>query len=316
MKSMLRGMFALALTFAFAQTALAQAKTTLATDRDKVSYMAGIDVAHSIAAAAPDMDMAAFERALRNGLAGNKPLLDDKEAQDTARALMQAIGARKGQPPGTLPTPTPGLAHDKVGLLVGADVGRSLAPVSSEIDVPTFMQALGTVLQGGKSLLSDEEANAVRAAFTQRVNAKMQAMAAQAASRNQAEGNAFLAKNKAVAGVHVTPSGLQYMVLRQGAGPRPMPTDRVRVNYRGTLLDGTVFDSSYDRGEPAEFGLDEVIRGWTEGLGLMPVGSKYRFWIPADLGYGAKGTPGGPIPPNATLTFDVELMAVLPPPAG
>jgi len=315
MKPTLRGIVATALLFVLAHQgmALAQDKAALSTDRDKVSYMAGIDVAHSIAAAAPDMDDAAFERALRNGFAGGKPLLNEAETQATGRALMQAIGARKGQPPGAVPAAAPGLSREKVGLLVGADVGRSLAPVSSEIDVPTFMQALRTVLKGGKPLLSDEEANSVRTAFTARVQAKMQAQAAQLSGKNQAEGDAFLAKNKAVAGVHVTPSGLQYMVLRQGAGPRPMPTDRVRVNYRGALLDGTVFDSSYDRGEPAEFALAEVIRGWTEGVGLMPVGSKYRFWIPATLGYGDKGTPGGPIGPNATLTFDVELMAILPP---
>jgi FKBP-type peptidyl-prolyl cis-trans isomerase FkpA len=312
MRSTLRGIVATALLFALAQSGMAQNKTSLATDRDKVSYMAGIDVAHSIAAAAPEMNYAAFERALRNGLAGGKPLLDDAQSQATGRALMQAIGARKGLPPGAVPAATPGLSSEKVGLLVGSDVGRSLAPVSSEIDIPTFMQALRTVLKGGKPLLSDEEANAVRAAFTQRMQAKMQAQAAQLGGKNQAEGDAFLATNKAVKGVHVTPSGLQYMVLRQGAGPRPMPPDRVRVNFRGALLDGSVFDSSYDRGQPAEFALDEVIRGWTEGVGMMPVGSKYRFWIPANLGYGAKGTPGGPIGPNATLTFDIELMAILP----
>jgi len=313
MRSTLRGIFATALLFALAQSGMAQEKTALVTDRDKVSYMAGSDVAHSIAAAAPDMDYVAFERALRNGFAKGKPLLSEAETQATGRALMQAIGARKGQPPGTVPAATPGLSGEKVGLLVGSDVGRSLAPVASEIDIPTFMQAMRTVLDGGKPLLSDEEANAVRAAFTQRMQAKMQAQAAQLGGKNQAEGDAFLAKNKAVTGVHVTPSGLQYMVLRQGAGPRPMPTDRVRVNYRGALLDGSVFDSSYDRGQPAEFALDEVIRGWTEGVGMMPVGSKYRFWIPANLGYGAQGTPGGPIGPNAALTFDVELMAILPP---
>ena len=313
MRPTLRGIVATALLFVLAQSGMAQDKTALATDRDKASYAIGMDVSHSIAAAAPDMDYAAFERALRNGLAGGKPLLSDAETQATGRALMQAIGARKGQPPGALPAATQGLSSEKVGLLVGADVGRSLAPVSSEIDVPTCMQALRTVLQGGKALLSDEEAKVVLGAFSERMNAKMQAMAAQAATRNRSEGTAFLAKNKAVAGVHVTPSGLQYMVLRQGAGPVPMPTDRVRVNYRGTLLDGTEFDSSYKNGGPAEFGLDEVIRGWTEGVGMMPVGSKYRFWIPAALGYGAKGTPGGPIPPNATLAFDVELMAILPP---
>ena len=313
MRPTLRGIVATALLFVLAQSGMAQDKTTLATDRDKVSYMAGMDVSHSIAPAAPEMDYAAFERALRNGLAGGKPLLSDAETQATGRALMQAIGARKGQPPGSKPAATPGLSSEKVGLLVGADVGRSLAPVSSDIDVSTFMQALRTVLQGGKPLLSDDEANAVRTAFTARVNAKMQAQAAQAGSRNQAEGIAFLAKNKSVVGVHTTPSGLQYMVLRQGAGPVPMPTDRVRVNYSGTLLDGTEFDSSYKNGAPAEFALNEVVRGWTEGVGLMPVGSKYRFWIPAKLAYGAQGMPNSPIGPNAALTFDVELMAILPP---
>ena len=140
----------------------------------------------------------------------------------------------------------------------------------------------------------------------------MQAKAAEAANKNRAEGAAFLAKNKGVKGVFTTQSGLQYMVLRQGAGPRPTATDKVRVNYHGTLLDGTVFDSSYDRGQEVEFPLNQVIAGWTEGVAMMPVGSKFRFWIPGELAYGAKGTPGGPIGPNATLQFDVELMAIVP----
>lgn len=109
-----------------------------------------------------------------------------------------------------------------------------------------------------------------------------------------------------------TASGLQYMVLRQGSGSRPTPSNNVRVNYEGKLLSGQVFDSSYQRGQPAEFGLGQVIKGWSEGLSLMPVGSKYRFWIPADLAYGQQGTPGGPIGPDATLTFDVELLSILP----
>ena len=117
-----------------------------------------------------------------------------------------------------------------------------------------------------------------------------------------------LPRTSTVKGVFTTASGLQYMILRQGTGPRPKPSDRVKVNYHGTLLDGSVFDSSYDRGQPAEFALNQVIPGWTEGVGMMPVGGKYRFWIPGDLAYGAKGTAGQPIGPNATLVFDVELL--------
>ena len=139
---------------------------------------------------------------------------------------------------------------------------------------------------------------------------KMQSQAQAAAGTNLAEGTRFLAENKSVKGVFSTPSGLQYMVLRQGAGLRPKPSDRVRVNYHGTLLDGTVFDSSYERGQPAEFSLSQVIPGWTEGVSMMPVGAKYRFWVPGELAYGAKGRPGSPIGPNATLVFDVELLGI------
>jgi len=177
--------------------------------------------------------------------------------------------------------------------------------------VAVLVQALRTVLANGTPLLSQAEADAVREAFSTRMQAQMQAKAAAVAGKNQVEGAAFLAKNKATKGVYTTPSGLQYMVLRQGAGVRAKPGDRVRVNYQGSLLDGTVFDSSYERGQPAEFALNEVIPGWTEGVSLMPVGAKYRFWVPGNLAYGEKGTPGGPIGPNATLVFDVELMGIL-----
>jgi FKBP-type peptidyl-prolyl cis-trans isomerase FkpA len=195
-----------------------------------------------------------------------------------------------------------------------SDTTTSLAAAGAAAPACTptvLVQAVAATLAGGKPLMDEAEAKAVLATFTQQMQAKLQADAAAAAGRNQAEGAAFMAKNKLVKGVFTTPSGLQYMVLRQGAGPRPLPSDRVRVNYHGTLLDGTVFDSSYDRGQPAEFALNEVIPGWTEGVAMMPVGGKYRFWIPGELAYGAKGTPGGPIGPNATLVFDVELMAIM-----
>lgn len=312
MKPMPRGLVALLTTAAmlFGAAASAQDKTVLTTDREKASYMVGTDIGHSIAPVGPDLDLASFEKAIRNAFAGGKPLLTPEEARATGQALMARIGARNGQqtPGGKAPE----IGKDKVGLLVGTDVGRSLAPIKDEIDFPVFLQAVRTTMANGKSLLSEDEINAVRQSFSQRVQGQMQAKAAAAAEKNQTEGAAFLARNKAEKGVFSTPSGLQYTVLRQGAGARPKATDRVRVNYEGKLLDGTVFDSSYERGQPAEFALNQVIAGWTEGLTLMPVGAKYRFWIPGDLAYGAKGTPDGSIGPNSTLVFEVELLAIQP----
>jgi FKBP-type peptidyl-prolyl cis-trans isomerase FkpA len=168
------------------------------------------------------------------------------------------------------------------------------------------------VFNKGTPKMTAEQAKSTLEGFMSAQQAELQAKAAAQAGTNRTEGNAFLAKNKSVPGVVTTASGLQYQVLRPGSGERPMPTSKVRVNYEGKLLDGTVFDSSYQRGQPVEFGLDQVIKGWTEGVSLMPVGSKYRFWIPGELAYGEQGTQGGPIGPNATLTFDVELLNVLP----
>lgn len=295
-------------------TASAQGKAVLTSDRDKVSYAIGMDVGASIKPVGPDMEIAAFEQAVRNAFQGGKPELSKEEAIATDGALRARIGAREGKPtPGTPPgAQPPAVDKGKVGQLVGGlMVGPSLASIKDELDLPVFMQAVRTVLSGGKPLLADTQAKSVLAAFSQQMQTTMQAKAGAVGEKNQAEGAAFLAKNKTVKGVYTTPSGLQYMILRQGAGARPKPGDHVRVNYRGTLLDDTVFDSSYDRGQPAEFGLDQVIPGWTEGVSMMPVGAKYRFWIPGQLAYGAKGTPGGPIGPNATLVFDVELMSIL-----
>ena len=296
-----------------AQQGAGKEKQVLGSEREKISYMVGMDVGRSLAPVGPDIDLAALERSVRHAFDGGKPLLSEAETKATGQLMMQRMAARKGEnapgtPPGSSP---PAVAKDKVGLLIGADVGRSLAPIKAEIELPLFFQGLRTTLANGQPLLADAEADALRKAFSERMQAKIQADAAQAGSKNQADGTAFLAKNKLVKGVFTTPSGLQYMVIRQGAGARPRPSDKVRVNYHGTLLNGTVFDSSYDRGEPVEFGLDQVIAGWTEGVSMMPIGAKYRFWVPAELGYGAKGTPGGPIGPNSTLVFDVELLGIL-----
>jgi FKBP-type peptidyl-prolyl cis-trans isomerase FkpA len=291
------------------RTASAQDRAHLDTDRDKASYMVGMDVGKSLAPVAPDLDPAALQRAIRNAMDGREPLIAEDKAPAVAQALMARVASRAGQAPAGAPVPA--VAKDQVGYLVGADVGRRLKPIADEIDLAVMMQGLRASLSGARPLLSGAEADAVRAAFSERISTKLQARAAELGRRNAAEGEAFLAKNKTQKGVFTTSSGLQYMVLRQGSGQRPGPQDRVRVNYRGTLLDGTEFDSSYAGGQPAEFPLDRVIPGWTEGLGLMPVGSKYRFWIPSELGYGETGTPGGPIPPNSTLVFEVELLDIV-----
>jgi FKBP-type peptidyl-prolyl cis-trans isomerase FkpA len=296
----------------FAQAQPVQDKDAPATDREKVSYMIGADVGRSIAAVGPDLDLAAFERAVKNAFAGGKPLLSDEESKTVGMALMQRIAERTGKPmPGAAPgTKPPSVAKDKVGFMVGTDVGRSLTPIKDEIDLPMFLKAMRTLVGSGKSLMTETEMDQVRESFSKRMQAREEARIADLGRKNGEEGAAFLAKNKSAKGVITTSSGLQYMVLRQGTGPRPLPSDRVRVNYHGTLLDGTVFDSSYERGQPIDFALNQVIAGWTEGVALMPVGAKYRLWIPASIAYGERGSPPT-IGPNATLMFDVELLDVL-----
>ncbi|WP_299342392.1 FKBP-type peptidyl-prolyl cis-trans isomerase [uncultured Pseudoxanthomonas sp.] len=286
----------------------AQEKTALVTERDKVSYAIGVDVGNSLQPVGPFMDIAAFQRAIADTFAGKPKAMTEQEAQATDQLLRMNLAVADGQtipgmPPGSTPPP---VDKTKVGVFLGTYViGPSLLPFKDEVDPAVLAQAVKAVAtKSGTPLLTLEQAQAEMQAYL----TKRQTGVAQ---RNRDEGAAFLAANKAKPGVVTTPSGLQYMVLRQGNGQRPQASSRVRVNYEGKLLNGDVFDSSYARGEPAEFGLGQVIAGWTEGVSLMPVGAKYRFWIPSNLAYGPNGAPGGKIGPDATLTFDVELMGVL-----
>ena len=229
--------------------------------------------------------------------------------EDTAKTETDAPAAKGDDAP-----IVPGIAgletgKKQVSYMIGQDMGKSLSVIKDELDLEVLTQAIADQFAGKESKLTEEQALKVQETFTATLQAKQAAEAEAKAAKGKEEGAKFLAANKDKPSVKVTESGLQYQVVRAGNGPKPAATDVVRVHYKGTLLDGTVFDSSYDRGQPAEFGLAQVIPGWSEGVALMPVGSKYTFWIPAELGYGEAG--GGPIPPNSMLTFEVELMEIV-----
>jgi len=198
--------------------------------------------------------------------------------------------------------------QEKLGYIIGMDIGNSLRREGTEIDLDALIDALRTVYAGETPKLTTQQAQEIRESFIAKRRAAAEAEAKELADTNKAAGDAFLAGNLQKEGVQVTDTGLQYKVIRMGDGPRPAATDEVEVHYRGTLLDGTEFDSSYARNESAKFRLDRVIAGWTEGVQLMPVGSKFEFYIKPELAYGPGG--GGPIPPNATLRFEVELLGI------
>jgi len=192
---------------------------------------------------------------------------------------------------------------------VGYQFGQNLKKLETDLDGEVLSVAIQEALSGKESRLSDEEMRAALASLQERTVAAMQASMKEKAQKNLAEGEKFLAENKTKEGVKTTASGLQYKVIEEGEGPSPKSGDTVTVHYRGTLVDGTEFDSSYQRGEPATFPLTGVIPGWTEALQLMKKGSKWELYIPSELAYGERGA-GNRIPPNSTLIFEVELISL------
>lgn len=197
----------------------------------------------------------------------------------------------------------------KLGYTIGMDIGNSLTQQSAELDLDAMFDAIRAVYNGEETLMTTEEATAIRQAFMQQQREKAEADRLAQLEANKAEGEAFLADNAKRDEVTVTESGLQYEVIEPGSGPKPAASDTVTVHYRGKLLDGREFDSSYSRGEPASFPLNQVIAGWTEGVQLMSPGATYKFYIPAELAYGERGA-GQMIGPNSTLIFDVELLEI------
>ena len=200
---------------------------------------------------------------------------------------------------------------EKLSYALGLGVGRQLAQMgTNDLNVDSFAEAIKDVLAGNQLKISNHEAQKIVEEYFAKKEAEITAQRQEAGREAKEAGEKYLADNAANEGVVVLPSGLQYMVLAEGSGKQPKATDRVRCHYEGFLTDGTVFDSSVQRGEPAVFGLQQVIAGWTEGLQLMKEGAKYRFFIPYKLGYGESGA-GQTIPPYSTLIFDVELINVL-----
>ena len=197
---------------------------------------------------------------------------------------------------------------DKVSYAIGLDMGNNLKKNDVEIDADVLARAIKDVASGSKPLMTEQEAKETLMALQKELQAKQQEKSKALGEKNKKEGDEFLAKNKKQEGVKTLPSGLQYKVITEGKGKSPKASDTVTVNYAGKLIDGTEFDSSYKRGQPATFPVGGVIKGWTEALQLMKEGSKWQLTIPADLAYGEQGRPG--IPPNSVLIFDVELISI------
>jgi FKBP-type peptidyl-prolyl cis-trans isomerase FklB len=238
--------------------------------------------------------------------AAAKPATAAKPAQ-TPVAKTGTAAAAKTQAPLTLKT-----QKEKASYAIGMNIGKNLKKDSVDVDPTVLYRALKDAYTGSKLLLTDEEAKTALTTLQAEVRGKEEAKTKAAAVENKKTGEAFLAANKTKEGVVTLPSGLQYKIIKEGTGPKPTAEDTVLCHYRGTLVDNAEFDSSYKRGEPLKIPVGGVIKGWTEAIQLMPVGSKWQLFIPSDLGYGDRGAPGSPIGPNSALVFEVELISIEP----
>jgi FKBP-type peptidyl-prolyl cis-trans isomerase FklB len=252
-------------------------------------------------------------------LAAGTLLLGHGMAQQTPAGTTQPATSSKAQTPATKPHSATGAKtavpltlktqKDKFSYALGMKMGANLHKQSVAVDPNILARGLKDALAGGKTLLTEEEAQAAITNVQKELQKQQQEKTQLAAEANKKSGEAFLAANKTKEGVVALPSGLQYKILTEGTGPKPTTTDSVVCNYRGTLINGTEFDASSKHGGPATFPVTGVIKGWTEALQLMPVGSKWQLFIPSDLAYGERA-PGGEIGPDSTLVFEVELLSI------
>lgn len=242
------------------------------------------------------------------GLIGLGLIFGSAAAQDEKSAPKATVP--KADAPKAPASAAPALKDlkSKVSYSIGLNMGQNLKAQSIDLDPTTIGQGIADGVSGAKPALTEDEIKAVMTAFEQDLRAKRTKMVQEQAQKGKAEGDTFLAQNKAKPGIKTLASGLQYKVLKEGTGATPKLTDTVKAHYKGTLLDGTEFDSSYKRGAPTPFPVNGVIKGWTEALQLMKVGSKWQLFIPADLAYGPDGREG--IPPNSVLVFELDLVGI------
>lgn len=223
--------------------------------------------------------------------------------------LVTLTGAACAQEEGSTPTGELETLEQRASYAIGMNIAQGMKAQDVPVDVDLLIQGLRDAMGDGETRLDAQEMQTALQEFQQQMMQRAQAAREEAAQENEAEAKAFFAEHADAEGVTVTDSGIHYMVMEEGDGPKPTADDRVTVHYKGELLDGTVFDSSYDRGQPATFPVGGVIQGWQEALQLMPVGSKYKLWIPPELAYGASGQ-GPVIGPNEALVFEVELLEI------
>jgi len=303
---------------------------TACTPEDKTTPAVSQQKADSPAAAGHDQP--APQPEAETDLPKAEPVAEQEPAEEPAESATEAEAdkptaeqppeAPAEQPaaeaPAEEPAAEPGISPElqtelaQVSYVLGMDIANRLKSLQTDIDLDLFYRGMRDKYADKDVLVTDEQARKIQQDFFTRLQAERQRKQRELADKNKKEGDEFLAANKEKEGVKTTDSGLQYMVLKEGDGPKATARNGVKVHYRGTFIDGTEFDSSYKRDEPSTMSVRGVIRGWTEGLQLMNVGSKYRFFIPPDLAYGPRGSRNN-IGPNATLIFEIELLEILPP---
>jgi FKBP-type peptidyl-prolyl cis-trans isomerase FkpA len=282
------------------------------TTKGKFSYAIGNQIANNMMRQGIDVDTKAFTLAIEDVVKGAKSKFNLEEMRNALSEMTLTLQKRGADPHSVDQNKNEGKEglekkREIYSYAIGNQIGKNIMRQKLDIDVKTFTLAMEDAVKGNQIRLTSEEMRQAMKDMAMEIQKK--AEDSPGAKKNKKEGEEYLAKNRAKSGVVVTASGLQYEVLRKGTGPKPKISDRVRVNYRGTLINGSEFDSSYKRNRPAEFALNGLISGWTEALQLMNVGSKFKLTIPSSLAYGSRENPG--IPSNSVLIFELELLGII-----